>query len=146
MSKRTIVICSSATFYEHVNEIAEQLSALGMNVVVPATAAKMKLSGDYNLEKVKVWLKDSNKFYGKAALMRGHFDAITAGDAILVVNDNKHGIEGYIGPNVLMEMGLAFYQNKPIYLLNDYDKSMPLYEEVEGVGSIIIKGDIGKIK
>jgi hypothetical protein len=52
---------------------------------------------------------------------------------------------GYIGANGLMEMGLAFHLHKPIYVLNDVDKKLPFYEEVYGMGSVILHGDLGKI-
>ncbi len=67
-------------------------------------------------------------------------------DAILVVNDEKNGVPGYIGANVLMEMGLAFYLNKPIYVLNSVSPDTPAFEEIIGMNSIVIKGDLDKIR
>lgn len=141
----TIVICSSAAFYEHGNQLADELTARGFTVVVPATARKMKASGNYDVTLTKTWYDNPEDFHRKAELMRGHFDEIEQGDAILVVNDEKHGVAGYIGPNVLMEMGLAFHRKKPIYVLNAIDKAMPVYEEVVGMGSIILEGDLSGI-
>lgn len=143
-SKR-IVICSSAAFYEHANEVADELREKGYEVIVPATARNMKESGNYDVDSVKTWFDSPEDFSKKARLMRGHFDEVAAADVILVINDKKHGIDGYIGPNVLMEMGLAFYLDKPIYVLNPVDKMLPVYEEVVGMGSIILRGDITKL-
>jgi hypothetical protein len=70
---------------------------------------------------------------------------VSAGDAILVVNDEKHGIPGYIGSNVLMEMGLAFHLRKTIYVLYPVTKDSPIYEEVQGMDSVILDGDLSNI-
>lgn len=143
---KTIVICSSAAFYEHANQLKAKLEAAGFKVIVPATAVQMEKDGNYDVDAVKTWYKDSAHFHIKTMKMRDHFDEVAAGDAILVVNDKKRDIEGYIGPNCLMEMGLAFYLHKPIYVLNKIGKDMPFYEEVLGMDSVIIDGNLGKVK
>lgn len=145
MSK-TITICASAAFYRHVNELADKLEKRGFRAIVPHTANKMKANSDYDVTHYKTWYNNPEDFTKKAELMRGHFDEVAAGDAILVVNDEKHGVQGYIGPNVLMEMGLAFYLKKPIFVLNSIAHDMPLYEEVVGMGSVILGGGLSKIK
>ena len=143
---KTVVICSSAAFYEHVNQIADELAGRGFEVVVPASALKMKASGNYDVDSHKTWYKNPEEYHRKAELMHGHFDKVAIGDAVLVVNDEKRGIKGYIGPNALMEMGLAFHLHKPIYVLNTVDEEMPVYEEVIGMGSVILGGDLSKIE
>lgn len=145
-NKKTIVLCSSGTFYRHVNEVADQLAELGFKTMVPGTAESMRESGDYNIDAVKTWYKNPKDFDLKTKKMRAHFDKVAAGDAILVVNDEKNGQKSYIGPNGLMEMGLAFYLNKPIYVLNSVSAEMPLYEEVLGMNSVILDGDLSKIE
>jgi nucleoside 2-deoxyribosyltransferase len=133
-----ITICSSAAFYRHVNELQDKLEALGYRVIVPSVATKMRESGNYTVSDYKTWYENDQDWHKKAQLMRAHFDAVTKADAILVVNDTKHGVDGYIGPNVLMEMGLAFVQQKPIFVLNSIAHDMPIYEEVMGMGSVIL--------
>lgn len=142
---KTIVLCASAAFYEHLNQIADELGALGFKTVVPLSARQMREKDDYSVEAVKTWYKNPEDFDKKAAFIRGHFEEVAKGDLILVVNDEKNGIPGYIGSNVLLEMGLAFYLNKPIFVLNPVSKTAPNYEEVMGMGSIILDGDITKI-
>jgi len=78
--------------------------------------------------------------------MKKHFKLIAKSDAILVVNDTKNNIRGYIGGNTLMEMGLAFYLKKPIFLLNPISKKSPFYEEVMGMFPKILDNDLSKIK
>lgn len=143
---KVITICSSANFYKHANEIMDVLVGRGYKVVVPTTATKMRKSGDYEVSHYKTWYAKADDYAKKAELMRGHFEEVAKGDAILVVNDEKHGIAGYIGPNVLMEMGLAFYLKKPIFVLNAVHEDMPLYEEVLGVNAVILDGNFDRIK
>src|SRR5690242_12380415 len=102
----TIVVCSSAMFYEHVVDIAVELESMGLKAVIPYTARQMQESGDYDVTNYKTWNENGQDFDKKADLMRRHFAEIAAGDAVLVINDKKHGITGYIGPNVLLEMGI----------------------------------------
>lgn len=142
----TIVLCSSANFYEHVNKLADELESHGFNAVVPHNAQKMRESGDYDPAYYKTWYDDAKDFDKKADFMRRHFDEVAAGDAVLVVNDTKHGVDGYIGSNVLLEMGLAFYLRKPIYVLNPVDKKLPNYEEIYGMQCIFLGGDIAGIQ
>lgn len=143
--KKTIAICSSAAFYKHVNGIADELETRGYKVLVPHTANKMRTSGDYNVTNVKTWIANKSDLHKKQKLMDMHFREVEAADAILVVNDEKHGEPGYIGPNVFMEMSLAYYLKKPIYILNGVKNDSKIYEEVYGMGNVILDGDLDKI-
>lgn len=142
---KTITICSSAAFYRHVNEIADQLEAKGYKVLVPHTANKMRESGNYDVSAVKTWIKNKEDLHKKGKLMDEHFKEVEKADAILVVNDEKHGEKGYIGPNVFMEMALAYYLKKPIYILNGVNNDSRIYEEVYGMGNTVLNGDLSKI-
>lgn len=74
--------------------------------------------------------------------MRGHFAEVEKGDAILVLNYEKHGISNYIGGNVLMEMAVAFNLNKPIFILNSTPTESSLLEEIIGLEPIILNGKL----
>lgn len=137
---RPLVICASASFYEHVAQIADELEQQGIAVVIPKSAQAMKATGDFTVH--KTWYNDAADYSKKADFIRAHFDRITEGSIILVVNDAKHGIDGYIGPNVLMEMSLAWYQHKPIYLLNSFPDDSPFEEELKGMNPTILNGDL----
>ena len=143
-AKKTIVICSSGAFYEHANQVARELKELGFNAVVPATARQMEESGDYDIMKIKTWYKDTNDTHIKIGKMRGHFDEVAKGDAILLINDDKPGRLKYIGPNGFMEWGLAAYQGKPVYILNQVPKDALYWEEA--LTATVIDGDLSKIK
>ena len=137
-----ITICSSASFYKQVIGVQAELHALGFKVIIPATAEKMKASGDYDVDHYKTWFGDADDYHKKTALMRAHFDEVANGDITLVCNYEKHGVPNYIGGNVLMEMTLAFYLNKPIYVLNDIPEDSSFLEEIIGIGSIPLHGNL----
>lgn len=136
-----ITICSSANFYRQTVSLQLELQQLGYEIIIPATARKMQASGDFDVSHYKTWFGDANDYGKKRALMKGHFDEVAKADAILVINDEKHGVPNYIGGNVLMEMALAFYLNKPIYLLNEIPQESPFLEEIIGLGSAPLHGD-----
>lgn len=142
MKKPVVVICSSASFYKKVNDLAGDLGALGFTVIVPHNARIMAKSGDYDVSHYKTWYDNAADYTKKAELMRGHFDEIEKGDIVLVVNEAKHGHVNYIGPNVLMEMSLAFHLKKPIYLLNGIPEYSDFVEEIKGMGSLPLDGDL----
>ena len=142
---KTIVICSSGAFYKHVNEIADELRQMGYKVEVPTTAEEMKVNNDYDINKHKPWFKDSVHFERKHFLAMEHFDKVAAGDAILIVNDDKPGKSNYIGPNGTMEWGLAYYLGKPVFILNGVSKDSNYYEEVYGMSTGVLDGDLSKI-
>lgn len=143
--KQTIVICSSAVFYREVGELADQLEQMGLEAVIPKTARAMRKSGNYDVDSHKTWYQNDEEYERKSQLMRDHFDEVAAGDAILVVNHEKHGQPNYIGPNVLMEMSLAFHLRKPIYILNDLPKNSPFEEEIKGMFPVVLNGSLEKL-
>ena len=141
----TITICSSAAFYEHVIVLKNELEALGYKVLVPHNALEMQKNNDYDVSHYKTWFADPNDYDKKASLMRLHFDEVAKGDATLVVNDEKHGVPNYIGGNVLMEMSLAFYLKKKIFILNNLPADSSYEEEIKGMLPVCLRGDLSKI-
>ena len=81
---------------------------------------------------------------GKEESIRMHFEKIEWSDAVLILNYDKNGIPNYIGANTLIEMGVAFYLGKPIYLLNNIPE-LGYKEEILGMKPVVIGGDFGKI-
>lgn len=102
----------------------------GFKVLIPSAAYKMKRNKNFNVEDYKHWNKNP-KFYSlKAKLIKDHFKKIEKSDAILIVNLEKNGQKGYIGGNVLIEMAIAFYLKKKIFILKQIDKNNPFKEEI----------------
>ncbi len=144
-SKKIITICSSATHYKQALVIEKDLKKLGYKVLVPSTAYKMKKNNDYDVTHYKTWYKNAADYKRKTKLMLAHFKKVLKADAILVTNYEKSGLQGYIGGNALMEMTLAFLNNKPIFVLNPIDEELNIKEEVYGLKSIILNGDLSLI-
>jgi hypothetical protein len=142
---KIITICSSASFYKNVIAIETQLKKMGYKVKIPKTANVMKKTGNFNVADYKTWYVNKEDYKKKTALMDGHFKKVLEADAILVVNNEKNGIMGYIGGNTLMEMTLAYHYKKPIFLWNDVTSSLAIEEEVRGLHPIIISQDLTKI-
>lgn len=142
MFVRTITICSSVNFYKQAVDLQAELEKLNFVVVIPAIAETMKKSGDYEVSHYKTWFGDAHDYYKKTALMRGHFAKVAKGDAILVLNYEKHGVANYIGGNVLMEMAVAFTLNKPVFILNEIPTESSYLEEIIGLEPIVLHGKV----
>ena len=145
IDKPVITICSSSAFYRQAVKVQDQINALGYKVIVPIMATRMKESGDFEVSHYKTWYADANDYDKKAELMRGHFAEVEKGDAILVLNYEKNSKQNYIGGNVLMEMALAFWRGKPIFILNEVPEDSAYVEEIRGMLPVIMHGDINAI-
>lgn len=141
----TIALCASISFYKDVIDIKNQLITLGFSVLTPHLAEIMEKENDFDRERQLAKRKLLNPEGYKAEAIMTHFKKIEKSDAILVINNRKNGIEGYIGGNVLMEMGIAFYLGKKIYILNPISKQQPFHEEIEGMFPVFLHGDISLI-
>ncbi|HVC36372.1 MAG TPA: hypothetical protein VNE40_02930 [Candidatus Dormibacteraeota bacterium] len=140
-----ITICSSANFYRQAVDIQTQLEKLSYKTIIPATAERMKKSDDFDVSHYKTWFGDKNDYHQKTALMERHFAEIEKGEAILVLNYEKHGVANYIGGNVLMEMAIAFYLKKPIFILNEIPEESSFLEELIGLNPIILHGKVNRL-
>ena len=145
--KKTVVICSSASFYKQVIEVAKVLKKMGFNVSVPLTAGKMERTGDFSVNTYKTWFNDGGNSYSrKTFLTKHHFKKIEKGDVVLVLNYEKNGRPGYIGGAVLAEMAIGLHFGKKIYVLNDIDESVSYKEEILGTLPIFLDGKLENIK
>lgn len=142
---KVITICSSLSFYREVLQIEKQLKKLGYRVIIPQTAKKMEKNNNFRADYYKTWFKNKTDYKKKTELMNDHFKKVVEGDAILVVNNEKNGIKGYIGGNALMEMALAHYFKKKIFIWNDIASNLPFEEEIRGLNPIFINQDLSKI-
>ncbi len=144
--KKTITICSSASFFKEALGVEEELRKIGFKVKLPYTATKMKKTGDFRVETYKTWFKDPNNYSRKTWLVKNHFRKVIDSDAVLVTNYKKKEIPGYIGGNTLIEMAIAFHYKKPIYILNPISKKLMYEEEIYALQPIFLNGDLMKIK
>ncbi len=138
-----IVVVGSISFIEKMRVAAKQLESAGHKVTLPPSAT-LNQTKDYwdevKSKKPEEFIKvgrERNKKY---------FKEIKSADAILVMNLTKKGIDGYIGANTLMELGVAFEHNKKIFLYNAPSKDFFAAEELSYMDAVVIGADVKKIK
>jgi hypothetical protein len=136
-----IFLAASMNFYEELVSIESKLLSLGFEVEIPVSAKMMKEKNDFVVEHFKG--KTTSEQKGK--YIKENFNNISSSNALLVINNEKNDIQGYIGPNVLMEIGLAFHLNKIIYIWNQYPLDASYKDEMLALGVIVINRDLSKI-
>ena len=148
-----ITICSSIQFWPQIVEVKKQLEDLGHEVLIPPHEVPNK-EGDmipveeyYRIRKEMVdkgesiaWVWDR-----KEQAIKWHLEKVNKADVILVLNFDKNNIPNYIGGNTLLEVGVAFWLKKPIYLYNPIPENISYFEEIKGMRPIVINGDLGLI-
>lgn len=107
-----IMICGSMTFAKEMLEIKKKLEEIGHAAEIPTDTLEMK-EGKYNNDD----LEADYRHCIEKDIIRTHFNMIEKNDAILVLNYEKNGTKGYVGAASLMEIGLAYYLKKKIFLL-----------------------------
>lgn len=136
---------------------------LGSNRFVKEMVAHIRLLRDLGLdgwihpdyeafvkgEKMDIWTRAHAGEHVQIKIennyMKEHYGNICASDAVLIINNEKDGKRNYIGPNVLMEMGQAYVNNKKIFLLNDIPYEVPHADEILTCEPICLKGDMKNI-
>ena len=144
--KKTIVLCSSAVFFEELFDYKEKLENLGFDVEMPISAERMKEAGDFDVSKIKTWFDNVDDMHKKTWLMKHHLEKVKNGDIVLDINLPQKGFEGYIGGNVFLELFYGWMNDKPLYILNPISKEQEIYEEVMGMNPVFLNGDLTKIE
>lgn len=130
------------TFAKEMLKTKEVLEKMGHSVKVPADALEI-VNGDHNHDDLEA---DYN-YCIENDIMRNHFKSIEESDAVFVLNHDKNGVKGYVGTASLMEIGLAYYLHKEIFLLQELpDPSECRWvHEVRIIQPAILNGDFSKI-
>lgn len=120
-----IVLCGSMKVKDKIISVSEELTKIGYNVLLPIEC----------IQEVE-----------KSIASRAHFDRIVSDEnkIVLIVNEQKNGIDNYIGPNSFAEIAFAFYNNKKTYLLNDIYE--PYKDELIAWKVQTLNGNLNKIK
>jgi len=134
-----ITICGSMHFAQTMLDTQKKLQKLEHEVIVPILTKECVTNPELNID-VKSLVEND--------CMRDHFNKIAAGDAILVINEKRKGVDGYIGGSTLMEIGIAYFNKKKIFILNQLPSEaiFSYIFEVKLTNSIILNGDLTKIK
>jgi|SRR5215204_4074855 len=127
---RTVVICGSMKNYELMSKICRFLQAAGLGAVAPDRDEPIANQAAETPQELK---RDAS---------RRHMRRIRQDDtaAILVVNVDRPGAQDYVGPNAFAEIGVAFSDEREVFLL----KGMPASyaEELAAWGVKCLNGDI----
>lgn len=120
-----IVLAGSMAFFETMQLLSAKLESLGHSVKLPSL--------EDDLSPVAI------RRYNENAVVR-----IAWADTLVVVNEKKHSVDGYVGANTLVEIGMAYALKKPIYLLNQYDHTQPNAIELAGLTEGIIGANMNE--
>ena len=143
-----ITICSSAFFTKETYETKQKLEEKGHEVFV--YPQEIKINGklihitDYYKMRKDDLTDDLLKI--KTKLIDEHIERIKNSDAILVLNLDKDGRNGYIGGNTFLEMGIAYYLNKKIFIWKKPSENLSYFEEIMALNPIIVNENIEELK
>lgn len=145
-----ITICGSIAFFDEMLEVKKELEKMGHLVDLPPIEVKDEAGKLIPVKEYYRIRKETSENTGwiwerKKEAILAHFKKIEWSDVILVLNIEKNKIVGYVGANTLIEMGLALFLKKPIFLLNEIPE-IPSKEEILGMQPILLGGDLSKIK
>lgn len=134
-----IGIVGSMQHTEKMLALRDQLKQLGHDAYMSDLSAPFVGKSDAEKETIKLEQK-----YNQDAI-REYWGLMQGGDAILVANFDKNGIENYIGGNALMEIGFAHVLGQKIFLLNPIPE-IPFYKtEIIAVKPVVINGELSRI-
>jgi hypothetical protein len=144
-----ITLCGSIAFFDQMLLVQKHFESLGHEVKLPPTEIKdgegklIPVAKYYEIRKTasvdETWVWDR-----KAEAIMNHFNKVAWADVVLVLNYDKKGVAGYVGGNTLLEMGIAFYLGKKIFLLNPIPE-LSYKEEIIGMKPIVINSDLSLV-
>ncbi len=151
-----ITICGSIGFYKEMEQARDVLIALGHEVKIPELALEVPQEfggekklyfGEYIEQNGGIDAFPANhKIWNlKESAINDHYEKIDWCDAILVVNHEKRGIPGYIGGNTLIEIGVAFYLKKKIFIQNSVSSELSYKQEIMGMKPSMLNGDLSQV-
>lgn len=136
------MISSSMKFAKDIVKLRDELQKMGHDAIIPY-GTEPHLTDSSFVEN----LEDNMKYCIEDDVMMKNFKLIQDQDAILVYNKKRNNINGYIGTSALMEVAIAYYLKKKIFIMYD----IPHFDthrwahEVTIMQPTFLKGDISKI-
>lgn len=127
-------------YTEQMIKARDELTAMGHEAYLTDLHEGFIGKTDEEKEKIKIFQKNNKD------AIRIFWNKMQGGDAVLVLNLDKHGIKNYVGGNTLMEIGFAHVLGQKIYMLNPVP-DIPYYKtEIEAMNPIILNGDLSQLK
>jgi len=132
------MIGGSMTFAKEMKQAKEILETFEYEVLVPVDT-------EHVIENPNK--KEDVEFLKKLGAGRKDAEFVAKADALLVLNYEKHGIKGYIGPGAYRDLSVAWWLKKKIFFLNPYDENQNNQKcEMLGFDPIILHGRLERIK
>lgn len=134
-----ITISWSLFFAKELLDLQKKLEELWHTVYVPSDTEEFLTwavnDRSHQVDVARKWMFD-------------HYNNVAKSDGILVANFEKKNIQGYIWWAVLVEMGIACYLEKKIFILNDLpdEKEVRYVQEINLMLPTIINCDLSKIQ
>lgn len=133
-----IFICCSKVFYGRVGYVRDQLEPLGHSITLPNSFENPQ-------KEMEMWkVGDKAHHQWKAQKLAEQVEKIKANEAILVLNFEKNGQANYIGGATFLEIYMAFYLKRKIYLYNPIPEGI-LMDEISAFEPTILNGDLSLI-
>lgn len=129
-----ITLCGSMKFIDKMEALARQLEAAGHIVYVPDRAEGTAYDREQSHRNGAI----------KQGFMFKYFAKIDKAEAVLVVNEPKNGVEGYVGGNTLIEMAYAAKCGLDIFMLHPVP-DMSYSDELRGMNPLVLGGDLSRV-
>ncbi len=134
-ARPTIAICGSMAFIDEMEQIALSLERLGCQALAPVRE-------EHGLDWAS--LSRPEMISLKTSYVDTHLGKIRRADAVLIANFQKHGTDGYVGPNTLMEAAFAYAVGIPVIFLHDpYGQANGL--ECMSISRGCVDGDVARV-
>ncbi len=134
-----IGIIGSMQYTEQMLKVRDELIAMGHDAYLTDLHEGFIGKTDEEKEELKIFQKNNKD------AIRVFWRKMQGGDAVLVMNLDKHGIANYIGGNTFLEIGFAHVLDQKIFFLNPIP-DMPYYKtELEAMAPQVIHGDLSQI-
>ena len=151
-----ITICGSIGFYKEMESARDELTKHNHKVKIPELALEVpqefgggkKVYFSQYIEQnggIDAFSAEHQIWNLKESAIKDHYEKIDWCDGILVINHEKRGINGYIGGNTLIEIGVAFYLKKNIYILNPVSSELSYKQEIMGMKPIMLNNNLSSI-
>ena len=151
-----ITICGSIAFYPEMEQLKSELEIRSHEVAIPLLEKVAPEYGDDKKINFAKYIEENGGieafpphdpiWIAKQGAINGHFRKIEWADAIIVANHEKRGVEGYVGGNTLIEIGVAFYLKKKIYILSPISSDISYKQEIYGMEPVLLDGNLDLIK
>lgn len=151
-----ITICGSIEFYKEMESARDKLVKHGHEIKIPELTleapqefggSKKVYFGQYIEQNggIDAFPAEHEIWNLKEDAINDHYEKINWCDGILIINHKKRSTDGYVGGNTLIEIGVAFYLKKKIYILNPVSSELSYKQEIMGMKPVILNGNLSII-